>query len=647
MDSKTEAKPVAIDQELLAEAIEIANIPTLLMLLVQMTGDLGWLQEPYKPRRARGLEDNDTGGLPVTIQDEIRGAALRAILEWSEGKPLAIAKPDPKLLVQMLETAMDEPVPEDYGENIAAGLGLEPYARELKPIKIPQGFKAIIVGAGVSGICAAVRFQAAGIPYTIIEKNPSVGGTWFENQYPGCGVDTPNHLYSFSFAPNDWEHYFALRDELFDYFRRVAEDFNIPRQTMFETKVERATWDKEKKQWHVETHGPNGRETLEANILISGVGILNTPLVPKINGLATFDGPAFHTAYWPEDLDMAGKKVAIVGNGATAMQIVPAIVDDVAHLTVFARSKQWAAPFPQFRKEVPDPVRYLLKTVPLYQAWYRQRLAWTFNDRIHPALQKDPSWPDPEHSLNATNDSHRRQFTEYVKAELGDRQDLLEKVLPDYPPFGKRMLLDNGWYRTVARDNVTLVTERLSQVDGSTLTASDGSTHQADILILATGFKATSVLSSMEVVGSAGIPVAEIWNGDDARAYLGTTVPGFPNMFTLLGPNVGLGHGGSIISNIENQMDYVMSIIEQMLEKDALAIEVRQDVHDQYNEKVDAAHEKMVWTHPGMDNWYRNSKGRVVAITPWRNDDFWRMTRKADLKEYRLLTTTVEKSEIA
>jgi 4-hydroxyacetophenone monooxygenase len=274
--------------------------------------------------------------------------------------------------------------------------------------------------------------------------------------------------------------------------------------------------------------------------------------------------------------------------------------------------------------------------VPLYQAWYRQRLAWTFNDRIHPTLQVDPDWPHPERALNAVNDSHRRQFTDYIKAELGERQDLLDKVLPDYPPFGKRMLLDNGWYRTVARDNVTLVTERLVKVEGDRLTCSDGSTHQADVLILATGFKATAVLSSMRVIGRDGRALSEVWNGDDARAYLGTTVPGFPNMFTLLGPNVGLGHGGSIISNIENQMDYVMSALEQMFARGAAQIEVRQDVHDRYNAAVDAAHARMVWTHPGMDNWYRNSRGRVVAITPWRNDDFWRMTRRADLADFTL-----------
>ena len=626
----------SLDEDQLQKAVAIANIPSLLMVLVQMTGDVRWLEEPYRPKRARGLEDNDSAGLPEEIQAEIRTAAVAAILDWDKGQPLALPNPDPALLVKMLETAMAEPVPEAYGENIAAGLGLAPYARAPRKLDVPEGTHALIVGAGISGICAAIRFQAAGIPFTIVEKNPSFGGTWYENAYPGCGVDTPNHLYSFSFAPNDWSHYFALRDELYAYFVSVAEGHSLENHTRFNTNVTQARWDEAAQIWRVDIAGGDGSETLEANILISGVGVLNIPLVPEIAGLESFNGTAFHTAHWPQDLDLTGKRVTVVGNGATAMQIVPAIADKVGHLNVVARSKQWAAPFPQFRKEVPDPVRWLLKAVPLYQAWYRQRLAWTFNDRIHPTLQVDPDWPHPERALNAVNDAHRRQFTDYIKAELGDRQDLLDKVLPDYPPFGKRMLLDNGWYRTVARDNVTLITERLVGVAGDTLTCSDGSTHKADILILATGFKATAVLSSMQVIGRDGRSISEVWQGDDARAYLGTTVPGFPNMFTLLGPNVGLGHGGSIISNIENQMDYVMSALEQMFAHSSAVIEVRQDVHDRYNEAVDAAHAKMVWTHQGMDNWYRNSRGRVVAITPWRNDDYWRMTRRADLKDFQL-----------
>jgi len=616
----------------LEEAVRIANIPTLSLVLTQLTGEDRWLEEPYAPRRGRGLDDNDTGGLSESRQDEIREAAFQGIVDWKNGKPVARPDPSPAELSHMLSVSMAEEISEQYGEIIATELSGTSFDQE--PLKAPEGFRALIIGAGMSGICAAVRLKAAGIPFDIIEKDGDFGGTWRENRYPGAGVDTPNHLYSYSFEQYDWSHYFALRDDLHDYFRTVAAKYDLSARTEFNTQVTHAAFDAAQHDWQVEIEGPDGTETRRYGAIFSAVGVLNIPKIPPIKGLETFDGPKFHTAEWPDDIDLTGKRVAIVGNGASAMQVVPAIADKVSHLTIFARSKQWAAPFPKFRQAVPDPIRWLIQEVPLYQKWYRQRLAWTFNDRVHASLQLDHEWHDPDHAINSTNDSHRKFFTEYVKKELGDRQDLLDKVLPDYPPFGKRMLLDNGWFRTVAKDDVTLVSEHLSEVRGSTLVAGDGSRHDADVLILGTGFHATELLASLDVVGNEGQSLSDVWDGDDARAYLGTTVPGFPNLFTLLGPNIGLGHGGSVITPVEAQITYVMNLLEKIFAEGAQTVEVRQDVHDSYNRRVDDAHKNMVWTHPGMENWYRNSKGRVVAITPWRHDDFWRMTREADLSNY-------------
>jgi len=630
----------AQDQQAFHEAIDAANIPTLLMVLVHMTGDLGWLAPRYHPTQGRGLDDNDSGGLPEEIQREVREAAFDAIMAWRTGRPMALPKPSEELLVEMLSISMGEPVPEKYGAMIAAGLEIASASgtdRDSQDsIRAPEGFNAIIIGGGISGICAAIRLQKAGIPYTIIEKNETLGGTWFENRYPGAGVDTPNHIYSYSFAPHDWSRYFALRDEIHDYLEQVATDYDLRPQVRFGTHVEAAGYDEQSKSWNVEVRSGNGaRETLNANIVISAVGALNVPKTPPIKNLESFHGPCFHTARWPQDLDLGDKRVAVVGNGASAMQVVPAIADRVRHLTVFQRSKQWVAPFEKFQKKVPDSVRFLLREVPLYQAWYRQRLSWTFNDRVHASLQKDPSWPHPERSINSINDGHRKFFTRYIETELGERQDLLSDVLPDYPPFGKRMLLDNGWYRTLTRDNVTLVTDHVAEVDGNRVVAANGEQHEVDVLILATGFKAVNFLGSYTVSGRHGKSLHEAWDGDNARAYLGITVPEFPNFFMMLGPNTGLGHGGSIVALIEAQMGYIMSSLEQMFTKGASTIEVRKDVHDRYNQEVDQAHENMVFTHQGMDNWYRNSRGRVVTITPFRNDDYWHMARQADPQDYR------------
>lgn len=620
--------------ELLREGIAQANIPTLLMVLVQMTGDMKWLMAPYVPRRTAGLDDNDSGQLPDDIQTEIREAAADAIIAWRDGKPVALPNPDNALLTRMLSVAMAEPVPDTYGDIIAADMELASH-RLGKEIVPPQGFSVIIIGAGVSGICAAITLRRAGINCRIFEKNTEFGGTWWENRYPGAGVDTPNHIYTFSFAKNDWSRYFALQGELLDYFKGVAEKSSLRAVTSFGVSVKRAEWNADTSKWEVVIRAADGAEELHvADVVLSAVGILNTPQIPAFKGIETFTGLAVHTAEWPEDLDIAGKRVAVIGNGASGMQVVPAIAGKVRHLTIFARSKQWAAPFPQFGKSVSGAVRNLLNSVPLYHKWYRARLMWTFNDRIHDSLQKDPTWPEPEKSLNAINDRHRKFFTDYVVSELGDRQDLLAKVLPDFPPYGKRILLDNGWYRTVSRENVTLIPERLAEVRGNTLIASNGDQVEADVIIFATGFKAAEFLSSYEVVGQEGQTLREYWEIDNARAYIGSTVPGFPNFFMLLGPNVGLGHGGSMIQAIELQTSYIVSIMQKMFERNARSVEVRPDVFEDYNRRIDEAHSKMVWTHQGTDNWYRNSRGRVIAITPWRNDDFWRMTREANPQDY-------------
>ena len=631
------------DLNVWAEAVAVANVPTLLMVLVQMTGDLRWLEDPFRPSRTRGLGDNDTGGLPETVQDEIRAAALEAILAWTAGKPLAIPTPSAELLVEMMSTSLGELVPIEYAPMIAHDLETGSSRRtDVSVVSAgprpspPPGFEVLIIGSGVSGICAAVRLQEAGIPYTIIEKNDSVGGTWLDNRYPGCGVDVPSHLYSFSFAKNDWSKFFALRDEIHAYLERVADDFGVRRNIRFETEVVAASYDAAAQGWIVEVVGADGgREELRANVVISAVGAFNKPKMPEIKGVDSFAGPAAHTACWPaEGIDVDGKRVAVIGTGASAMQLVPAIVDRAASVIVFQRSPQWAAPFEQFKKRIPDPLRFLLGALPLYETWYRLRLSWAFNDKIYPALQKDPAWPHPDRAVNAINDGHRRYFTRYIVDELGDRQDLLPKVLPPYPPFGKRMLMDNGWFRTVARDDVELVTERVVEVRPDGVVSESGIEFKADVLVWATGFDVVSFLAPMKVVGRSGATLHEVWDGDDARAYLGAAVPDFPNFFCLYGPNTQFGHGGSLITVMERQMHYLMSLLTEMFSNDVAVVEVTKEVHDRYTDEVDRAHEAMVWTHPGMDTYYRNSRGRVVVNNPFRIVDYWRMTERAHLEEY-------------
>ena len=324
----------------------------------------------------------------------------------------------------------------------------------------------------------------------------------------------------------------------------------------------------------------------------------------------------------------------MIGNGATAMQIGPEVQNDVESLTIFQRSPHWSTPFPQFRTPVPEAIRFLFNEVPLYRMWYRMRLGWTYNDRVYESLHKDPNWEHPERAMNAINDAHRGFFTSYIKNELGERTDLLDKVLPSFPPFGKRMLMDNGWYRMLQNPKVELVDDPIDHIEENKIVTKSGAEYPGDVLVVSTGFNVLKFLSTYDVVGRSGKSLREVWGEEDASAYLGTVIPDFPNFFTLYGPNLQPGHGGSFIFVAEMQVRYVMQMIDAMSKKSIGAVECKQEVHDAYIADVDKIHENMVWAHPGVSSYYRNSKGRVVVNSPYRNVDFFAKTRHLNLEDY-------------
>jgi 4-hydroxyacetophenone monooxygenase len=628
--------PSRVDDATLRAAVAEANIPTLLMVLVQLTGEMRWLMEPFVLSRTKGMADNDTGGLPESLQTEVRLAAAEAIVAWRNGRPIVIPDPGADLIVRMLSVSMAETVPDEYGELLVEELALGASDPEVRLVsgRAPIGFSAVIVGAGISGVAAAIKMRSLGIPYIVLESGDDIGGVWRENTYPGAGVDTPSHLYSYSFAPNAWSHYFAPRDEILAYVRRVAGQYDISRHVRFGTAVRCAEWDESSRLWSVQVRTADGHdEVLHASIVLSCVGAFNPPSVPDIPGLDTFAGPRFHTAQWPKDLEIRAKKVAVIGTGASAMQVVPAIAPDVAKLTVFQRSPQWAQPFEKFKKPVPTSLQVLFDSVPLYRAWYRLRLNWIYHDKLYRALQRDPAWTDPT-TINAANEGHRKYFTNYIRSELAGREDLLERAVPNYPPFGKRMLQDNGWFRTLKRDNVELVVDPISEIRPRGIATSDGVFHEADVLVFATGFDVVRFISSFEVRGRDGRNLRAVWDDDDCRAYLGLTVPGFPNFFTLYGPNTQTGHGGSLIHTVEAQLNYLSNLLTQMFNAKIATVEVKENVYDEFTAKVDEMHRNMIWSHPAMTTYYRNARGRVVALNPFRNVDYWHMTRHADLAEY-------------
>jgi 4-hydroxyacetophenone monooxygenase len=619
-------------------AVARANVPVLLMLVFHMTGDERWLSSPFLPTRGQGLGDHDSGGLDEALQEEVRAAAVGAILDLQAGREPAVGIPDPDLAARMMSVLMGEAVDARYGPMLASELArrVAPDAPQSMAERVapPPGFRVVILGAGVSGIIAAHELRAMGVEFTVLDQQPAPGGNWWQNTYPGAGVDTPSHLYSFSFAPNDWGRHFELRDNLQAYFERVMAATAGDGTVRYGTTVRRAAYDEDARRWTLDVVDADGTShTLTADVVLSAVGVLNRPKLPDVPGAAEFEGIDFHSSEWPAGLDLDGKRVALVGTGASAMQIGCAIAERVERLVVFQRSPQWVAPFDKFQKSIDDDLRKLLWNFPLYQGWYWLRLFWQFGDRVIEALRVDPEWEHPERSVNRRNDGHRRFFTEYLERQLEGRPDLIAKALPDYPPYGKRILLDNGWYAMLRRDNVTLVAESVARLGPHSIVSASGEEHEVDAVIWATGFDVARFVGSLEVRGVGGRTLREVWEDDNPRAYLGVSVPGFPNFFMLGGPNSFPG-SGSFMYFMEVQMAYIRRLLTELFRSGSGPVAVDREVHDSYNAELDALHERMVWTHPGMSTWYRNRHGRVVFAMPFLNIDYWEATRRADLEHY-------------
>ncbi|MCX6522609.1 MAG: NAD(P)/FAD-dependent oxidoreductase [Actinobacteria bacterium] len=636
--AERDATTDGILDEVLDEILAKADLRLVLMCLVHLTGDLAWLEPPFRPTRDVRLVPDPRAGLPDEVQDRIR-TAVRRLLQ--DGVPdAAIVDPGDELMQRMMSVCLGEEVPAEYAPMMRGELGLvatDPAPST--PLDADHEPHVLVVGAGISGIAMGAALGRVGVGYTIVEQREEVGGTWWDNRYPGCGVDTPNHAYSYSHSygsgePFAWSRYFSKRDEIEQYLQRCADEFEVRPNVRFGTEVCGASWDEAAQQWHVSVRDDRGEHTLVADVLVSAIGLLHVPRMPQVPGMESFEGLIVHPSRWPDDLDLRGKRVAVVGTGATAMQLVPTIADEVAALTVYQRSPQWARDIGGYRDTIPTADQWLFEHLPFYARWFRFAMFWRYGDGLLVTLRKDPDWPYPERSMNRRNERHRVEMAEFIERELAGRPDLLEQCLPDYPPYGKRILIDNGWFRTLTRPHVELVTDAIDHLDAGAVVTADGTRREADVVVFATGFHVMEMAARLGLRGRDGIDLADVWADENASAHLGITVPGFPNLFCMGGPNTGLGHGGSGMFVAECQTRYIVDAVEQMRRRGLRSLEVRREVHDEYVARVDAEHEQLIWTHPGMTNWYRNRAGRIVAIMPWRLVDYWQMTREVRLDDF-------------
>lgn len=622
--------------------LEDANVVPLAMALVQFTGDLTILEQ-IRPH-VRGAWDH-LEAVPPELAKSIRDRMVQSLEAHRAGQPPALPAPPTALVQQMMSTAVAEPVDARYVPMLIEHMGLRLGDATPKETKRADDahlgenrWSALIVGAGASGICAAIALGKAGVSYKIIEKNTGVGGTWFENRYPGCAVDTPNHFYQYSFEPNNaWPNYFSRRESIQSYLNQCAEKYSVMANIAFQQEVQSARFDEREAKWHVTALDKAGKPVqYVANFLVCAVGQLSRPMIPDFPGKSSFKGDILHTGTWPEGYDITHKRVALVGTGASAVQVGPAIAPEVDELHVIQRSGSWISRRPNIDRSVTENKKWVLENVPFYAAWYRFQLFWAFGDGLFEALKIDPQWSGGSESINKTNAQLREKMLAYMRKELGERDDLYEKVIPSFPPFGKRVLGDPGWFKMLKQPNVTLHTEGIEKLTSDGLVLTNGQAIKLDTLVCATGFKATQMLWPMKIQGRGGVLLENRWGQNDARAYLGLTVPEFPNMFILFGPNTNLGHGGSAIFLAECQVRHMLRMLGFLSKKGGKAIECNEDVHDAYNEIIDEKLKQLSWSHPSVSTWYKNDKGRIVTNQPWKLIEYWELTGRFNADDYRV-----------
>ncbi|MFF4834647.1 flavin-containing monooxygenase [Streptomyces sp. NPDC001315] len=480
--------------------------------------------------------------------------------------------------------------------------------------------RVAVIGSGFGGLGAAVRLRREGITdFVVLERADSVGGTWRDNTYPGCACDVPSHLYSFSFAPNpDWPRTFSGQEHIRAYLERVTDVFRLRPHIRFGAEVQRMTWNPQELRWDIET----AAGAFSADVVVSATGPLSDPRIPDLPGLNSFPGKVFHSSRWDHDHDLRGKRVAMVGTGASAIQIVPAIQPQVGRLTLFQRTPPWV--MPRVDRAITGAERALHRALPV-TSQLRRGLLWGLRELQVQAFTKHPN------ELGFVEQLAKRNMARAIKDPA-----LRAKLTPDYRIGCKRILLSSEYYPALARPNVDVVASGLREVRGSTLVAADGTETEADVIVFGTGFHVTDLPIAERVVGAEGKTLAESWK-DGMEALRGASAAGFPNWLTIIGPNTGLGNS-SMILVIESQLNYMADFVRQL---DVLggraALDARPSAVHAWNRRVQERMKRTVWNTGGCTSWYLDANGRNTTIWPGTTSEFRRATRRVDLAEYQVL----------
>lgn len=636
-------EPFEASDEFIRQSVEQADLPSLMVTLAMLTGDTSLIGPDVKPPvTPMRVEIAPQGGMSKDMQEKARRLATAALIAFRDSGQHGDVTPSEALLTQCMQYLLPNDI-DELRPLLAHEMGFtkDPGAPDWTRESVAPGvkFRVAVIGGGVSGIAAGYRLQQTQLDFTLYEKNEDVGGVWWENRYPGCRLDTPNFAYSLSFAQKqDWPQQFSRQPEIQSYLATVASASGLRRHIRFGTEVDAMRYNEDRATWTLTVRDSSGHVTQEEfNAVITAVGILSRPSLPDIPGLDTFKGRIVHSAVWPKDLDLAGKRVAMVGTGASAFQIGPSIVGQVGSLKIFQRSPPWMLPTPTYHDDIAPGMKWLLKHVPYYGRWLR---FWQFCISIEgrlPLTAVEDDWDHPV-SVGRANEELRQGCLKWLATQYQDRPDLLEKMTPDYPPTSKRMLRDNGvWAAMLKMPHVELNTTGIEAFTPEGILTKDGVLHAVDVVICATGFKASDFLAPMKITGTGGRELhRDCWDGD-CRAYLGISVPDFPNLFMTGGPNTAVVINGSAIFSSECQVEYSLRAIRYLLETGNKALDCKQAPFVDYNKWIDAGNLKRSWGSPRGNGWYKNKKGRASQTWPYGMLDYWNLTGKFKPEDYEFI----------
>ena len=614
------------DADELRANLREADPGVLVAVLAQLTDDASVIDRfgpaishvPDPPERA-GVTDPDTSD-----------ALVAAVVEALDQPRSAGARVDTAMFRRLLPLALGSEVDEEFVPLLLEQGGFQLSQPTLpRTVPIPETMTVAIVGAGLAGIITALAAADAGVNYQIFDRNDEVGGTWLTTTYPGIGVDTPSAYYSLSREVNpNWTSYYPQGAEYQAYLVALADKYRLRERTRFGTEVTALWWDDERGQWQIHSVDRDGhREITFASVVVTAAGYLNRPRWPDVPGRDTFAGISVHSAQWDETLDLTGKRVAIIGAGCTAVQIIDACVDQVERLTVFQRQPHWVAPRKRPSDDVPEHRRYLGRHLPYYANWHRLKSYWATSDNNYPVILQDPEWAKDHLSISPANDVLLTLCKDYIDRTFGEGTELAKKVTPDFAPYGKRIIRDpGGYYAALTRDHVEVEASEPAEVTADGIVTADGRHLDLDVIIYATGYH-LDFLSTIDIRGRNGRTLADEW-GDSPRAYRGGTVPGFPNLFINSAPNYSPGHGAGANFSMEMMAHYVIECLQLMALRGVTTMEVTRDAHDEYVSGIDQTMAGTVWCHtPNAHTYYRSGSGRVVVATPYRLVDLWHQHR--------------------